>query len=305
MRRSEGPTPEAFAVPLAVTPINRPHVGPLRHATRSLTVAFGAKRTFGGRSPQRIYEFAAKEATFELTYGPVIDDAQATDAEHNSDRGDGHVVARVTCYLIRTEYHADAKADGGSCGFARINRKSFGEAAGEQWSDLTVGEDDKWKLAEAGRQVLQLFPGRIPYACCLMSAAYSVMLEHVGTKPAYVVAGSLYAGDTRIFGEEGEFDGKACFCETNMSWDGHAWIVYGDWLADVSLFRTADSDQSPPALKDHVKRQFGHGKGLYVCRLGSEAENGFRYEPRYVLTLDQVNGLAQGANLLINATGSE
>jgi hypothetical protein len=30
--------------------------GPLRHvAARSLTVAFGAKRTFGGRPPERIY----------------------------------------------------------------------------------------------------------------------------------------------------------------------------------------------------------------------------------------------------------
>jgi hypothetical protein len=38
---------------------------PLRHlAARSLTLAFGAKRTFGGRT-QRIYEFAAREATFE------------------------------------------------------------------------------------------------------------------------------------------------------------------------------------------------------------------------------------------------
>jgi hypothetical protein len=34
-------------------------------APRSLTVAFGAKRTFGGRPPRRIYEFAAREATFE------------------------------------------------------------------------------------------------------------------------------------------------------------------------------------------------------------------------------------------------
>ena len=50
-----------------------------------------------------------------------------------------------------------------------------------------------------------------------------------------------------------EFDGKARFSETNMSWDGHAWIVYGDWLADVSLFRTADSDKSSPTLKEHVK----------------------------------------------------
>ena len=183
--------------------------------------------------------------------------------------------------------------------------ESFGEVAAEQWSDLAVGEDDKRKLADAGRQVLQLFPGRTSYACCLMSAAYSVMLEHVGTKPAYVVAGSLYAGDMRIFGEDVEFDGKARFSETNMSWDGHAWIVYGDWLADVSLFRTADSDKSSPALKEHVKRQFGHGKGLYACKLGSEVEHGFRYQPRYVLTLDQVNALARGTNLLINVTGSE
>ena len=37
----------------SLNPISSRHV-----AVRSLTVAFGAKRTFGDRPPQRIYEFA-------------------------------------------------------------------------------------------------------------------------------------------------------------------------------------------------------------------------------------------------------
>lgn len=181
----------------------------------------------------------------------------------------------------------------------RLIAASFDEKAAEAWSKFTIGEDDKKRLREAGRQVLLLFKTPIPGACCVMSAAYSVMLEAAAEKPAYVVAGSLYVGDTRIFGEDGEFDGEKHFSVSSLGWDGHAWIVYGEWLADVSILRTANGSNSPRKLRAHCKDQFAGKTGLYACKMGTEIKEGFRYEPRYVLTLDQVNALAGGANQFI------
>lgn len=97
-------------------------------------------------------------------------------------------------------------------------------------------------------KVLGLFPGRLAGQCALMSAAYSIALEKLGTQPGYVVAGSLYIGDKRIFGEHKELDGKVLFSKSHPDWNGHAWIVYGDYLADVSVFRTAERRKPTPAV---------------------------------------------------------
>jgi hypothetical protein len=79
---------------------------------------------------------------------------------------------------------------------------SFDAAAAETWSKFTLGEADKLVLREAALKVLGLFPGRMAGQCALMSAAYSIALEKLGTQPGYVVAGSLYIGDKCIFGED-------------------------------------------------------------------------------------------------------
>jgi hypothetical protein len=142
---------------------------------------------------------------------------------------------------------------------------SFDASAAEAWSQFTGGEAEKIVLREAALKVLGLFPGRMAGQCALMSAAYSIALEKLGTQPGYVVAGSLYIGDKRIFGEDKDFDGKVLFSESNPDWNGHAWIVYGDYLADVSVFRTADAG-SPRLLSKHIARStgadaaFAHGR---------------------------------------------
>jgi len=43
--------------------------------------------------------------------------------------------------------------------------------------------------------------------------------QRLGGQLAYIVAGSLYIHDHRIFGEDGEFDGKRVFSESNMGWE--------------------------------------------------------------------------------------
>jgi hypothetical protein len=102
-----------------------------------------------------------------------------------------------------------------------------------------------------------------------------------------------------IYGAEGEFDGKKLFAQSNLDWDGHAWVVCGDWLGDVSILRTARSGRSHPKLKAHLEEKFGSRTGLFAGKIATIAEDGLRYEPRYVLTLDQVNALTRGADLFI------
>ncbi|MBS0528238.1 MAG: hypothetical protein JSS22_02445 [Proteobacteria bacterium] len=92
-----------------------------------------------------------------------------------------------------------------------------------------------------------------------MSAPYSSALEKLGSQRGY--AGSLYIGDKRVFGEDVRFDGKALLSESNLDWDGHAWIVYGDWLADVSVCCTADAG-SPRILSKYIAKELGKGQRL-------------------------------------------
>jgi hypothetical protein len=98
-----------------------------------------------------------------------------------------------------------------------------------------------------------------------------------------------------VFGEDCPINGKGRFSRSDLSWDGHAWVVHGNWAADVSIFRTADSKGSPPALAAHVRREFGHGRGVFAAPIIETSRSGFRYDPQYVLTTEQVEALGRGA----------
>jgi hypothetical protein len=77
---------------------------------------------------------------------------------------------------------------------------SFGAEAADAWTKFEPSQDHLQTLASAGREVLTMFP-TMPGACAMMSAVYSLRLEKLGAPPAYVVASSLFLGDTRIFGD--------------------------------------------------------------------------------------------------------
>lgn len=193
---------------------------------------------------------------------------------------------------------------GQSVNLRELIAASFGPDAAEAWTKTTLNDTDKQKLVEAGRQVLDLMPGRMAHACALMSAAYSIALEKLDAPRGYVVAGSLCVGDTRVFGKDGELDWKRCFSRSNPSWDGHSWIVCGDWLADASVFRTADSTGSPPALSRYVEENFGRGRGLMAVKLAAFDGPDLRYVPQYVLTQGEVDALARGALKVASETSS-
>jgi hypothetical protein len=135
-----------------------------------------------------------------------------------------------------------------------------------------VGEADKLVLHEDALKVLNVFPGRMPGQCALMSALCSLALERLGLQRGYVVAGSLYIGDKRVFEDE-KFDSKKLLSESNLDWDGHAWVVYGD-------------AGSPRILPKYIAKELGTGKGMLASRMAAMDTSGV---PQYVSTQDQVD----------------
>jgi hypothetical protein len=179
--------------------------------------------------------------------------------------------------------------------------ESFGADAARAWAKFSPSSKTIVEISEAGQQLLMDFP-TMPGACTMMSALYAWQLEKLKVGPTYVVAGSLYlcgpdyVGDKLVFGEPGKVDGQAKFSSSDLSWDGHAWIVCGDRLVDVSVFRTAYSRFSPPALAAHIRKKIGEERDLMICKIGDAAIHyGLRYEAQYALMHDQVDAVARRA----------
>ena len=166
------------------------------------------------------------------------------------------------------------------------------------FAQFVPSDADLRDLAEVGKDVLQNFPSK-PGACGPMSAMYLARWEMQPRPRMFMVAGELYADGTRVFGHDNM--GSTINEEirkSNLSWDGHFWLVFGLYTVDVSIFRTAYSGYSPPALAAHVHRVCGKQKGLLIANKTGLDEVGFRYVPHAILSSDQVDGYCHGARAL-------
>jgi hypothetical protein len=76
--------------------------------------------------------------------------------------------------------------------------------------------------------------------------------------------------------------------------------MFGDYVADVSVFRTAYSEKSPRRLRDHVVKEFGIGKGLLISKAADVGSYGLNYLPQYILSEDQITAVGRGALDIIN-----
>ncbi|MDR3463681.1 MAG: hypothetical protein P4L76_15335 [Beijerinckiaceae bacterium] len=181
-----------------------------------------------------------------------------------------------------------------SADIAELIARSYGAANAQTYRDFVPSSADQQALAFVGKELLTIFPN-IPAACIMMSALYALQMQSTTGHAAYVVAGALWVGQIRIFGEDTPLNGSARFSQSSRSWDGHAWVMFGSYIADVSLFRTAYSQYSHPVLAAHVLREFGPGRGLMIVRDRDAANSGITYVPQYVLNEEQLMGVAQGA----------
>jgi len=176
----------------------------------------------------------------------------------------------------------------------RLIAASHSPEAAKVFKAFAPNDADMTTLQHVGEEVLKNYWPETG-ACALMSAIYAARLHSVSMAPTYVVAGSLSVCGVRVFGDGRPFNGRKLFSESKTSWDGHAWVMFGPYVADVSIFRTAYSTQSPALLARHVRQEFGEGRGLLIVKWSDAPSLGLYYAPEYVLTEEQITGLAKGA----------
>ena len=162
---------------------------------------------------------------------------------------------------------------------------SRGADVARAYEDFRPTVEQLATLQRVGEEALRHF-GAISHACAPMSAAYAARLEYELNKsvPILMVAGSLKVEGKWIYGDGRPFDGQVVFGGSNPSWDGHCWLMFGPYVADVSVRQTALSGKSHGSLEALVRRKFGEERGLLVMKWSEAPRDGFYYAPQYVLT---------------------
>jgi len=178
---------------------------------------------------------------------------------------------------------------------AELIARTHSDNAATAFAEFRPTEAERNELAEVGLDVLSHCPV-VPGSCALMTALFAARWRVEPRPPVYVVAGELYASGIRVFGSESMADSiDDDLKKSNPSWDGHFWLVFGPYIADISVFRTAYSKHSPPDLARHVKRTFPPRHGMLIEDQSTMESVGFRYVSHSVLDDDQVTAFALGA----------
>ena len=178
----------------------------------------------------------------------------------------------------------------------RLIRNTWSEDEARAYASFTSTKADIERLRTIGLEVLQMIPNTSDSvgACALMSAPYAAIARDRTGWPVHQVAGDLLVDGYRIFGNDDE-DVASAFDGSNPDWDGHSWIVVGDYVSDISIFRTAYSSAAPRRLREAIVERFGEGRGLLIVTPEQLATYGLEFVPKYVLSNDQVNSLFLGA----------
>jgi hypothetical protein len=171
---------------------------------------------------------------------------------------------------------------------------SHSRAAMEQVRDHAPADADFDALAETAAEMLRVCAPE-GSACVLLSALLAETLSSRLGVTIPVVAGALKLGGRYMYGGDKGFDGARVFSEGTMDWDGHCWLLFGDYVVDASLGRTARRRECSPVLSSAVIEAFGPNVGLIAVTESGARAAGLRYLPRYVLTPDQVLASAGGA----------
>ena len=167
--------------------------------------------------------------------------------------------------------------------------------AATAFASCALSRAGRTALAVVGLDLMQRFPP-VPRACCAMSAVYAVALRSAVAAPAYLVAGRLYADGVRVFGAAGSCGDEVMpFLRDDLDWDGHMWVAIGEYLADITLLVTARSPGAADALEALVSREFDSDSRLMIAKAANVRSLGLDYRPEYVLTPEEVDALARGA----------
>jgi hypothetical protein len=153
-------------------------------------------------------------------------------------------------------------------------------------------ENDLELIAEAARGTLNSIP-RAAGHCVMISAGFVAALR-ASDVPAVVILGDLLIDGKHVFHCYSNLPGPAHEGEiVDTTWDGHAWVMIGESICDLSIFRTAYDMAQPNRLSDYILKYFGAGKGAFMC-YPHQLPPGMQFVPKFALTDDQIYGLLEG-----------
>ncbi len=164
----------------------------------------------------------------------------------------------------------------------------------EQVCDFDPDESAFVALEEMCRGMLQTCRPE-GSSCVIMSSLLAQCLSDELDTTIPVVAGALKVGGSYMYGSNSAFDGKLIFSESTDDWDGHCWVLFGPYIVDISLGRTARRGECRAPLTRAVINTFGDKVGMIAVTEKGAREAGLVYLPRYVMTPEQVLALAGGA----------
>lgn len=172
---------------------------------------------------------------------------------------------------------------------------SHSREAMEQFRDY-VPDDKAWDIFQEMSQGMLTAVRPAGSSCVIMSALLAKVLEEPLRAVVPVVAGALKLDGDYMYGSDRSFDGRRVFSgEKGEDWDGHCWILFGEYIVDISLGRTARERHCRAPLAQRIVSKFGPHVGMIALTEKGAREVGLRYLPRYVLTPDQVLANAGGA----------
>lgn len=171
---------------------------------------------------------------------------------------------------------------------------AHGTAYADRFRDYDFDAETLYRFSDICKQVMEDV-ARAPGACTLMNALLAQRVRETLDAPFAIVAGALKIGSSYIFGSNAPIDGARAFSESSADFDGHVWMIFGRYLVDISLARTALSGKSHGLLAKKVRKEFGQKVGLFAMPADEVRRLGFVYLPRYVLADREIAPLARGA----------
>lgn len=183
----------------------------------------------------------------------------------------------------------------------QIIEKSYSRQDAQICSSFNPDQLAIEKIVEIAKHVLVLFPPK-PGACALMTALWVSFLRSETNFPVHALVGSLFIDDECIYGPKiSDQQNQPMFDNSNLDWDGHCWLLLGNFIGDISIFRTAYSKYSPPKLRDKIQSTFGPNKGILLCPVDQCMDMGITYKPLYSLKDCEIEKLVMGASLFVES----
>ena len=163
----------------------------------------------------------------------------------------------------------------------------------ELFFNYELNNDDITFLKTCMKEVLTIIPPDA-YNCANLSSLLGAVIVDHSKIPIAIMTDHLDYKGSRVFNCEKPISIKTTNTKETL-WKGHCWIEFGQYILDISIFRTVYySENFPPLIKRDIINKYGEGKGAIMIPKDAIEEYGFEYTPCFALNNEQINGLVQG-----------